>query len=544
MKRWMKTAGSLMMALGLSLAGCGGDPVTEARGCAVDNGGCGADAVCSESGAAVACACKPGFTGDGLTCAAEAPRPGFGYRLGGAGNDYGKDVAVDAAGNVYVTGYIASAADFDFGPGVTELPGLVPADVFLAKYNPRGELQWARRMGSQGADMPHSVIVAPDGSLLLHGYFTGVVDFDPGEGTLNLQSRGARDIFIARFDGNGGLVRVVGFGGEGDDEGMDLEVDGSGNLYITALLTGTADVDPGAGVVEHTVEGTGDVLVAKYGADFSHQWSFRLGAAGEDQGAGIDVDASGRVFVSGSFQQTVDFDPGAGERLLTSAGGNDLFVARYGADGAHLWSHRMGGPGNDVMAPGGIDLDASGRVLVTGRFSGTVDFDPGAGTASLQSAGSEDCFVARYSPAGAYELGFRIGSTALDGGHRVVVDAAGDILVAGWFRNTVDFDTGAATASVTARGTGGAGDLFVAKYSAGGAYLWARTLGDEVTGADNWSIVAGLAADAERNVIITGRLFGSADADPGEGAHAVSSAGGSDVVLVKYTADGRLWRAP
>jgi hypothetical protein len=84
----------------------------------------------------------------------------------------------------------------------------------------------------------------------------------------------------------------------------------------------------------------------------------------------------------------------------------------------------------------------------------------------------------------------------------------------------------------------------VAKYSAGGAYLWARTLGDEVTGADNWSIVAGLAADAERNVIITGRLFGSADADPGEGAHAVSSAGGSDVVLVKYTADGRLWRAP
>ncbi len=509
MKQWRKTPGCWMAVLSMALAACGGPEEVPRE-----------------------------------EVPTQQRRGGFGFRMGAGGNDYGKDVTVDAVGNVYTTGYIASTVDFEPGPGTVELTGSAPADIYLAKYDAAGALLWARRMGAAGADMPHSVIIDPRGDVLLFGYFSGAVDFDPGAGTANVVSRGARDIFVAKYDPSGGFLGAFGFGGTGDDEGMDLEVDAAGNLYVTALLTGTADVDPGTGVVEHTVAGPGDVFVAKYGADFSHQWSFRVGGAEEDQGAGIDVDGQGNVYVSGSFRGTVDFDPGAGERLLTSAGVNDLFVAKYSPSGEHLWSHRMGGPGNDVMAPGGIDLDASGRVLTTGRFSGTVDFDPGVGTSPLQSAGLEDVFVARFRPDGAHDLAFRLGGLALDGGHRVVVDAAGDILVGGWFRDTTDFDPGAGTALVTAAGTGGASDLFVAKYRADGGFVWTRTLGGQVTGGESGSIVAGLATDSERNVLMTGRLFGSADVDPGDARQELASAGGSDVVLVKFTPEGQLWRAP
>lgn len=513
MTRWKKTGHSLVAALGVLLAACGTDGGEQPQ--PVPGPGPGPD----------------------------TPAAGFALRLGSGSMDYGKDVAVDAEGNVYVTGYFGGTVDFDPGAGVTELRGSPPADIFLAKYAPDGALRWARHIGGgQGADMPHTVVVAPGGDLLLLGYFTGTVDFDPLEGTTLLSSSGARDVFMARFDSAGRLLRAVGFGGSGDDEGMDLEVDAAGGVYVTALLTGTADVDPGPGVVAHTSLGTGDLFVARYTGDFAHVWSFRVGADGEDQGAGIDVDAAGNVYVSGSFQRTVDFDPGPGVRALTSAGVNDLVVAKYDGGGNHLWSQRAGGPGNDVMAPGGIDLDSEGRVLLTGRFAGTVDFDPGAGVASLRSEGVEDVFVARFREDGTYDLAFRLGSTALDGGHRVVVDAAGDMLVGGWFRGSVDFDPGEGSARVTAVGADGAADLFVAKYRADGALVWARTLGGQVAGDDAWSIVAGLAVDAQRNVLITGRLFGAADADPGEARQELVSAGGSDILLVKYTPGGELWR--
>jgi hypothetical protein len=443
MTLWKKTARSLVMTLGLALGACG----EEAKETP-----------------------EPGPGPD-------APPTGFGLLMGSGAMDYGKDVTVDAQGNVLATGYVGGTVDFDPGAGVTELRGTPPADIYLAKYGPEGGLRWARHIGAQGADMPHTVVVAPGGDLLLAGYFSGTVDFDPLEGVTLLRSNGGRDVFLARFDAEGRLLRAVGFGGSGDDEGMDVEVDAAGNVYVSALLTGTSDVDPGPGVVEHTALGTGDLFVGRYTADLAHVWSFRLGAEGEDQGAGIDVDAAGDVYVSGSFQRTVDFDPGPGVSEWTSAGVNDLVLAKYDASGNHLWSRRLGGPGNDVMAPGGIDLDAQGRVLLTGRFSGTVDFDPGAGTASLRSAGLEDVFVARFRPDGAYDLAFRLGGTAQDGGHRVVVDAAGDVLVGGWFRDTTDFDPGEGSAPVTAVGTGGAADLFVAKYRADGTQVWARTLG-------------------------------------------------------------------
>jgi hypothetical protein len=132
--------------------------------------------------------------------------------------------------------------------------------------------------------------------------------------------------------------------------------------------------------------GDDDIFLAKYDASGVHQWSRRFGGAGYDQGYGVAVDASGNAMVTGFFSGTVDFGGGN----LESAGSVDIFLAKYNTSGVHQWSERFGGA---IFDPGkAVGVDASGNVVVTGYFFGTVDFGGG----NLESAGDSDIFLAKY----------------------------------------------------------------------------------------------------------------------------------------------------
>ena len=117
-----------------------------------------------------------------------------------------------------------------------------------------------------------------------------------------------------------------------------------------------------------------------------HLWSKGFGDGSHQAAEAVAVDASGNVIVTGNFEGTVDFGGGA----LTSTGSRDIFVAKFGSDGAHLWSKSFGA-GDDQITQA-VTVDASGNVIVTGWFYGTVDFGGGA----LTSAGSFDIFVAKF----------------------------------------------------------------------------------------------------------------------------------------------------
>src|SRR5439155_18267325 len=137
-----------------------------------------------------------------------------------------------------------------------------------------------------------------------------------------------------------------------------------------------------------------DIFVAKYSAAGSHLWSKRLGGTGDDFAFSLAVDGSGNVVVAGYFPGVVNFGGGP----LTSAGLNDLFVAKYTADGSYVWAKRLGGAANDRGAV--VAVDGSGNVLMSGFYEGTVDFGGGPMTSY---AGGDNVFVAKYSAAtGAY----------------------------------------------------------------------------------------------------------------------------------------------
>ena len=289
-------------------------------------------------------------------------------------NDSGYSVATDAAGNVFVTGYFAGTVDFGGGP-------LVSAgnyDIFLAKFSSTGTHLWSHRFGSTAADNGYSVATDAQGSVFLTGDFQGTVDFGGG----NLVCAGNTDVVLAKYSASGTHVWSHRYGDIGLDHGYAVATDGSGNVFVTGNFYGTVDFGGG----DLVSAGAVDIFLAKYDTNGTELWSQRLGGDSLDIGYCLATDILGDVVVAGSFYATANF--GGGD--LTSAGASDIFVAKYTAAGAHLWSQHAGSISTDDAR--GVAVDPSGDVFVTGEFFGTVDF----GTGGLTAAGQWDAFLVKY----------------------------------------------------------------------------------------------------------------------------------------------------
>lgn len=169
-------------------------------------------------------------------------------------------------------------------------------------------------------------------------------------------------------------------------------------------------------------------------------------------------------------------------------------------------------------------------MLLTGSFQGTADFDPGSGTESITSLGSNDVFVVKLNSLGQLVWAKSVGGTGNDQGAAVAVDDSGNVYVAGSFSGTADFDPDSGFANVSAVGFE---DGFVMKLDADGAYQWAKQIGG--TGPE---YARGVAVDSSGNVFTTGYFQGSVDFDPGSATSTLASAGGNDAFLQKLDSDG------
>src|SRR3990172_4842131 len=275
--------------------------------------------------------------------------------------------------------------------------GLLPVTAGVA-VAADGDLVWADRLGGTIDDVGTGVAVDGSGNVYTTGYFRGTADFDPGDGTFDLTSAGSYDVFVSKLDAAGNLVWARRLGGTSDDYGYGVAVDGSGNVYTTGFFSGTAGFDPGADPSNLTSAGGADVFVSKLDSTGNFAWARQLGGPIDDSGYGVAVDGSGNVYTTGYFRDTADFDPDADPFNLTSVDGPDVFVSKLDSAGNLGWARRLGGTSGDVGR--GVAVDGSGNVYTTGNFSGTADFDPGAGTSNLTSAGSADVFVSKLDSAG------------------------------------------------------------------------------------------------------------------------------------------------
>ena len=387
----------------------------------------------------------------------------FAKRFGGGISDLGYSIAVDSTGNIYTTGFFQDTVDFDPSAGTTNLTTAGLSDVFISKLDASGNLVFAKRFGGSISDLSYSIAVDSTGNIYTTGFFQDTVDFDPSAGTTNLTTAGLSDVFISKLDASGNLVFAKRFGAAEADAGRSIALDSTGNIYTAGYFEQTVDFDPSAGTTNLTSAGRSDVFVSKLDSSGNLVFAKRFGAAETDVGLSVAVDSTGNVYTTGYFEQTVDFDPGAGTTDLTTGGGSDVFVSKLDASGNLVFAKRFGGSNDD----GGISIsvDSNGNIHTTGYFEERVDFDPGAGTSNLTSAGGTDVFVSKIDSSGNLLLAKSFGGTANDVGRSITFDSTGNIYTTGEFAGTVDFDPGTGTTNLI---SAGGNDVFILRLDPSG----------------------------------------------------------------------------
>jgi hypothetical protein len=421
--------------------------------------------------------------------------------IGGAGNDQGVGIAVDSAGNAYVTGTTdSSEATFPVtvGPDLTFNGSF---DAFVAKVNPAGTaLVYAGYIGGAGNDQGVGIAVDSAGN----AYVTGATDSPettfPVTVGPDLTFNGSFDAFVAKVNPAGTALVYAGYiGGAGNDQGVGVAVDSAGNAYVTGATDSPEATFPVTVGPDLTFNGGSfDGFVAKVNATGTAlAYAGYIGGAGFDQGVGIGVDSAGNAYVSGLTDSSETTFPVAVGPDLTFNGSFDAFVAKVNATGTALaYAGYIGGAGFDQGV--GIAVDSAGNAYVTGTTDSSEATFPVAVGPDLAFNGSFDAFVAKVNPAGtALVYAGYIGGAGSDQGVGIAVDSAGNAYVTG------ATDSPEATFPVTVGPDltfNGSVDAFVAKVNPGGtALVYAGYIGG--TGND---LGVGIAVDSAGNAYVTG----------------------------------------
>lgn len=340
---------------------------------------------------------------------------------GGSTYDGASSIAVDATENVYITGSYSGTATF--GSTATTSTGFY--DIFVAKYNSSGVLQWVQSAGGSEYDYGNSIAIDGTGNAYITGRYNGTATF----GAITKTSVGADDIFVAKYNGSGAVQWVQSAGGITNDNATSMALDVSGNIYITGDYSGTATF----GTINKTAVGGHEIFVAKYdsvGGTWS--WVQSAGAANDDYSTSIALDNLGYLCITGNYYGNCTF----GSTTITSAGIYNGYIAKYSVSGSLSWVKNLPSTSNNY--PKSVAFDVAGNIYVTGTFSGTSNFDAIAKT----SAGYSDIFIAKYNANGNAQWVQAIKSTLTSfnpSSNSINVDAANNIYTTGSIALTFTF---------------------------------------------------------------------------------------------------------
>ncbi len=406
-----------------------------------------------------------------------------------------------------------------------------------------------------GTSNGNSVAAGSDGEAYVGGSFKGTVDFDDGTAVVQgtTPNGGYQAGFVARYGDDGGLEWLRTAGGATSGNATDVSavaVDAGDAVIAVGYFSATIDFDPGTAVPALVSSGQGfgaemNHFVAKFESDGDLVWAHTADTSSLNERAeDVAIDDDGGIYVVGSFRQTVDFDPGAGTVELVSTGtgpaqDQDHFVLKYDTNGNLLWAVSSDASSLDETA-NAVAVDGDGNAIVAGDFTGTVDFDPGAGTTSLAASGAYDqgnFFLAKYDTDGGFQWALTAdASSGMESATDVATDDAGNIFLAGSFDGTLTLDGQVLT-------TGNdefVYNYFIAKYSPDGDLLWARTTGAST--GNKYGLT--LAVDGDGSVYLSGDFEGTVDFDPGPGALQLVApdglGGATNHFTAKYNDDGKL----
>ncbi len=366
-------------------------------------------------------------------------------KAGGTFWDQANGLAVDAMGNIYVTGIFRRTAFFGKDTQPTAITSTGSYDVFVARYTPQLDLIWVTKAGGTGFDQGIGIDVDASGNTYVTGSFSGIAAF--GNDTLRT---GGSDYFVMKLDPNGRIV----WSRPGGTSGVGISVKATGSSVVVA-----ADYQGSAHLAGNllTSRGRGDIFVTKYDANSGViRWATSAGSTYDDSVGGIGIDAFGNIYVTGLFFGEMRWDSTTVFATRLQQG----FLSKLDQGGRVLWMQSLGGA--EYPTSSSLAVDPSGNCYLAGNFTESITL----GGTTLNTTGQADLYVAKFQPSGNVVWVRNAGGSL--GASSIAIDRQGSCYVTGPFLGTAFYSIYAITAS------NNDADVFVAKYNNAGTLQWTR----------------------------------------------------------------------
>lgn len=314
-------------------------------------------------------------------------------------------------------------------------------------------------------------------------------------------------------------------GGMASDGGYSICTDNKGNVYSTGAFAGTADFDPSNSKYELNSSNS-NCYVSKLDANGNFVWAITFDGTQGTYISSITNDSKGNIYIMGYFLGVVDFNPAQAKDTLISNGNVDIFICKLDEDANFIWVKHMGGKLNDYAT--GISIDNYGNIVTVGLFADTVDFNPGNSVDNLTSPSSSSSFICKLSPQGDY-----IWAKSIIGSNipkDVSINSANNIISAGVYGGTIDFDPGNNTYNLSYSGQR---DNYFLSLDSNGNFLWAKSIG-----GTQISELNSICLDKDDNIYSTGWFFDVCDFDPSSNSANLTALGNQDVFICKLDNSG------
>ncbi|MFT6167683.1 MAG: mannose/fructose-specific phosphotransferase system component IIA, partial [Vicingaceae bacterium] len=340
------------------------------------------------------------------------------------------------------------------------------------------------------------------------GTYSGPLSYNPSTTILSPVNNGGNDILLNIYDNLGQLLVSKGFGGSSSDIAKNLAYDNSGNIYMVGGFSNTVEFDRSRiGLFSKTSNGGQDAFLAKFDSNGNLIWVNTFGGTSNDEALSIAINSVNEVVITGYYQGTVDFDPDTTVQNFSSNNNStDIFLSKFNSNGNLVWNKTFGSTSNNE-ASREVVIENNDNIILVGFYGGIMDIDPSSAVFNLAHGSQEDSFISKFDNQGSFIFAKSLSSSSELIIKSVKISSLNEIIVAGSFLNSADFDP-SSSSTVLASSNGGA-DMFLLKLDSNANFVFVKTLGS--SGSD---VMEKIELDAADNIFCTGYYFGSMDFDP------------------------------
>lgn len=403
---------------------------------------------------------------------------------------------------------------------------------------------WAKDFGNSQEELIHHSIVDDDGSLYITGVFRGTVNFNPA-GNEERTALGG-DIFVAKYNSTGIFQWVNTYSSPGFDRGVNLATDATG-IYLLGQMTGSVSFDTNA-TLDSGANVNRGLFLLKLNKQGTYQWVQPLAYSSNGNGT-LNYHYIGTfmrlgqnaIYITGSFEEQINFNPQGNADLRRSAGSKDIFQMKLNTTGSLQWVHTIGSAGYDMGH--GVVIKADGGPIFVGHIDGTVDLNPHVDVVDEYTSlanprnteYSTDIFITRYDANGTYIGSQVIGGEQDDWIYGVESDTAGNLYLAGIFQGSADFDPSNEVFRLTAGAAGDGYDIFLSKFNSTGVHQWTRSFG----GVNyHYDFGLNLHVNNNNNIYLARCYLDRSLLNPDNSQQHWASQGDADIFMSKFLANG------